>query len=114
MTAGIVVTGLIVWSAAPFFLFMHGKAITIPKGTEVPTFINGNFPLEIARFQQGFSSGTPGAQPTASQFRAPTNAAFQRQVGAVAEIEIPSTPSGGEIDLDGVHTVPKSTLTVSL
>ena len=50
MTAGIVVTGLILWLAAPSFLFMHGKAITIPKGNEVPTFINGNFPLEMARF----------------------------------------------------------------
>jgi hypothetical protein len=29
MTAGIVVTGLIFWPAAPFFLFMHGKDITI-------------------------------------------------------------------------------------
>src|ERR1700674_627522 len=114
MTAGIVVTGLILWPAAPFFLFMHGKAITIPKGTEVPTFINGNFPLEMARFQQGSPSGTPGLQPTASKFGAPTTAAYQSQVGAVAEIAITSTPSGGEIDLDGVHTVPKSTLTVSL
>jgi hypothetical protein len=34
MTAGIVATGLIFFPAAPFFLFMHGKDITIPKGTE--------------------------------------------------------------------------------
>jgi len=33
MTAGIVATGLLFWPAAPFFLFMHGKDITIPKGT---------------------------------------------------------------------------------
>jgi hypothetical protein len=32
MTAGIVATGLLFWPAAPFFLFMHGKDITIPKG----------------------------------------------------------------------------------
>src|SRR5205085_7690395 len=45
MTAGIVATGLLFWPAAPFFLFMHGKDITIPKGAEVPTFVNGNFNL---------------------------------------------------------------------
>jgi len=50
MTAGIVVTGLILWPAAPFFLFMHGKEITIPKGTEVPTFVSGNFPLNLSKF----------------------------------------------------------------
>jgi hypothetical protein len=101
MTAGIVVTGLILWPAAPFFLFMHGKAITIPKGTEVPTFINGNFPLEAARFQQGSPSASPQSQLTASQFGAPTTTAYQTQANAMAEIEITSTPNGGEIQLDG-------------
>lgn len=51
MTAGIVVTGLIFWPVAPFFPFMHGKDITIPKGTEVPTFVNGNFALDMAKFR---------------------------------------------------------------
>ena len=45
MTAGIVATGLIFFPAAPFFLFMHGKDISIPKGADVPTFVNGNFSL---------------------------------------------------------------------
>ena len=43
MTAGIVATSLIVWPAAPFFLFMHGKEVTIPKGTEITAYINGDF-----------------------------------------------------------------------
>jgi hypothetical protein len=33
MTAGIVATGLIFWPVAPVFLFMHGKDITISKGS---------------------------------------------------------------------------------
>lgn len=36
MTGGIVATSLVFFPAAPFFLFMHGKDITIPKGTESP------------------------------------------------------------------------------
>lgn len=43
MTAGIVATGLLFFPAAPFFLFMQGKDISIPKGTEVPTFVSGIF-----------------------------------------------------------------------
>jgi len=35
MTGAIVATSLVVWPAAPFFLFMHGKDSTIPKDTEI-------------------------------------------------------------------------------
>ena len=40
MTGAIVATSLI-FPAPPFFLFMHGKDITIPKGTELIANING-------------------------------------------------------------------------
>jgi hypothetical protein len=87
MTAGIVVTGLILWPAAPFFLFMHGKDITIPKGTEVPTFVSGNFPLDFAKFQ-----AAPATQ----------SASVQSAVNATdAQVEITSAPAGADIDLDG-------------
>lgn len=85
MTAGIVATGLLFFPAAPFFLFMHGKDISIPKGTEVPTFVNGNFQLDLSKFEE--------APPTA-----------QAQVALAtpsAEIAIASNPSGADIELDG-------------
>ena len=41
MTGAIVATSLVLWPAAPFFLFMHGKDSTIPKDTEITTYING-------------------------------------------------------------------------
>lgn len=50
MTAGIVATALVVWPAAPFFLLMHGKDITIPKGTKITAFINGDAVLDAAKF----------------------------------------------------------------
>jgi hypothetical protein len=46
MTAGIVATALIVWPAAPFFLFMHGKDATIPKDTEITAYTNGEIKLD--------------------------------------------------------------------
>jgi PEGA domain len=87
MTAGIVATGLIVWPAAPFFLFMHGKDIAIPKGTEVPTFISGDFPLDLAKFQ------SPAPATAQASLSSPPNTA--------AEITITSTPGGADIQLDG-------------
>lgn len=98
MTAGIVVTGLILWPAAPFFLFMHGKDITIPKGTEVPTFVNGNFGLDMAKFKPA----------------SPTQAPVVTEARNNAEVAIASTPAGADIEVDGafVGSTP-STITVT-
>src|SRR5208282_4674700 len=52
MTIGIVAGAVVFWPAAPLFLLMHGKDITIPKGTDVATFINGDMRLDPAKFQQ--------------------------------------------------------------
>src|SRR6266481_3228744 len=51
MTGGIVATSLVFFPAAPFFLFMHGKDISIPKGTEITAYINGDMKLDIANLQ---------------------------------------------------------------
>jgi hypothetical protein len=96
MTAGIVATGLLFFPAAPFFLFMHGKDITIPKGTEVPTFVSGNFQLDLAKFRQS----TPAtAQPEAASV--PSSPSTQTQADPNAQVEITSTPAGAEIEVDG-------------
>jgi hypothetical protein len=50
MTGAIVATSLIVWPAAPFFLFMHRKEFTIPKGTAITAFVQGEDVLDRSRF----------------------------------------------------------------
>jgi hypothetical protein len=50
MTGAIVATAIVFFPAAPLFLLMHGKDITIPKGTEITAYINGDVPLEAAKF----------------------------------------------------------------
>lgn len=45
VTTGVVVTSLVFWPAAPLFLLAHGKDITIPKGTEITAYTNGDFRL---------------------------------------------------------------------
>ncbi len=98
MTAGIVATGLIFWPVAPVFLFMHGKDITISKGTEVPTFINGNFALDMAKFRPA----------------APVQTSTETQASNNSDVAVGSTPAGADIELDGafVGNTP-STITVT-
>jgi PEGA domain len=90
MTAGIVATSLVVWPAAPFFLFMHGKDITIPKDTEITAYVNGDMPLDVARFQSGGAGLSPSAPPALGQDQK-----------LAAQLEISSTPAGADIEIDG-------------
>jgi hypothetical protein len=93
MTAGIVATALVCIVCAPLFLLMHGKDITIPKGTEVPTFVDGNLPLDLAKFQQADSS----QQVQTTQPGISSNAASQSDAG----VEVTSAPTGADVELDG-------------
>ena len=75
MTGAMVATALVVWPAAPFFLFMHGKDVTIPKGTEIAAYVNGEIRLERARFVGGapaqlISASSPQGMPATSRCRA--------------------------------------------
>jgi hypothetical protein len=84
MTAGIVATGLLFWPAAPFFLFMHGHDITVPKGAEVTAYVNGDMKLNPAKFKFQQASSAPVQETTTSS----------------SQVTITSTPAGAEIYLD--------------
>lgn len=84
MTAGIVATSLVFFPAAPFFLFMHGKDISIPKGTEITAYVNGDLKLDIAKFQPA----TPDQSLSASNHIS-------------AKLKIDSIPPGADIEVDG-------------
>ena len=94
MTVGIVATGLLFFPAAPFFLFMHGKDITVPKGSEVTGYINGDMRLEAAKF---------AAKPDASAVAQPANDTSQAATAAPAStgsIAVQSTPDGADVYAD--------------
>lgn len=50
MTGAMVATGILFFPAAPLFLFMKGKNIIIPKGTEISAYIAADTPLDAAKF----------------------------------------------------------------
>jgi hypothetical protein len=85
MTTGIVATAIVFFPAAPLFLFVHGKDITIPQGTEITAFVDGDMHLDMARF--GAAPPIPVAAPAAQ----PTQ----------ASLSIDSTPPGADISVDG-------------
>jgi hypothetical protein len=85
MTGAMVATAVVFFPAAPLFLFMHGKDITIPQGTEITAFVDGDMHLDMAKF---------GVVPPA-----PVGAAPAAQ--AEASLTIDSTPAGADIEVDG-------------
>jgi hypothetical protein len=100
MTGAIVATAIVFFPAAPFFLFMHGKDIAIPKGTEITAYINGDIPLDPKRFAaQTVVNPEAGVTPVQ-----PTTDAAPTQTGglgaALSTINIKSTPDGAEITVD--------------
>ena len=50
MTGAMVATSIVFFPAAPLFLFMHGKDIIIPKGTEITAYVAATTPLDPAKF----------------------------------------------------------------
>lgn len=95
MTAGIVATGLLFFPAAPFFLFMHGKDITVPKGAEVTAYINGDVRLETAKFMDKPATSEVAATAQASSPQADPPAI------ATGSVELRSTPDSAEVYVDG-------------
>ena len=86
MTGAMVATSIVFFPAAPLFLFMHGKDITIPKGTEITAFVQGDMRLEMARMV------TPGAPAVPSAASAATQ---------MASLTVESPVSGADIEVDG-------------
>ncbi len=84
MTGAMVATGIVFFPAAPLFLFMHGKDITIPSGTEITAYVNGDTVF------------TPLLPPTGV---APATALANT---ANTELVLTSSSDGADIEIDGV------------
>jgi hypothetical protein len=84
MTGAMVATAIVFFPAAPLFLFIKGKDITIPKGTEITAFVQGDMKLDMARFGVVPSIG-PASTPTSN----------------VASIMVESSVPGADIEVDG-------------
>jgi PEGA domain len=88
MTGAIVATSIIFFPAAPLFLFIHGKDISIPQGTEITAFVQVDMHLDMGRF--GFTSAKSSSPVPQS------DSAFSQ-----ASLVVDSTPPGADIEVDG-------------
>lgn len=84
MTGAMVATGIVFFPAAPLFLFMHGKDINIPKGTEVVAYTDGDTLLDRSKFMD--KPMVDVAAFTAVQ---------------MATVNVTSAPAGAEVEVDG-------------
>ena len=75
--------------APPFFLFKHGKDISIPKGTGITAYVNGDVRLDLAKFQ-------PAAPAQLAMASSSTSA-----TSLSAKIQLESDPAGADIEVDG-------------
>src|SRR5437867_7891255 len=91
MTGAIVATSIVFFPAAPLFLFVHGKDITIPKGTEVTAFVNGDYPIDLAKLTSSHEVNKPAPNQPAS--------------GSVIEatLAVNSSPDAADITVDGKY-----------
>jgi hypothetical protein len=85
MTGAMVATSIVFFPAAPLFLFIHGKDITLPQGTEITAFVEGDMHLDMTKFAT-VSPAPPSAPPAAV---------------AQASVIVESTPPGADIEVDG-------------
>jgi hypothetical protein len=99
MVGAMVATAIVFFPAAPLFLFMKGKDITIPKGTEITAYINGDIALDPGKFAPAnvttAATGASTTQPSAGG-SVPVTATEP----AVSSVEIKSTPDAAEITVD--------------
>jgi hypothetical protein len=81
MTGAIVATSIVFFPAAPLFLFVHGKDLVIPKGTEITAYVNGDMTLDMAKFLPAITA--PGA-------------------AALSQISVDANVQNCDIEVDGV------------
>ena len=86
MTAGMVGTAIVFFPAAPLLLFVHGKDITIPKGTNVTAFVAGDMKLDMAKMV------VPGSAPAIN--------AVGAAEAATASLSVDASVSGADIAVD--------------
>lgn len=92
MTGAMVATGILFFPAAPLFLFMKGKNINIPQGTEITAYIAADTPLDPAKFSSQQTAALPTSTLQASSGEA-----------TLSTVTVKSTPDGAEITVDGKY-----------
>jgi hypothetical protein len=90
MTGAMVATAIVFFPAAPLFLFIHGKDITIPEGTPVTAFVQGDMRLDMSKMIPPTPVG-----PVA------LTASYTPVAQTSASLIVDSSVAGADIEVDG-------------
>lgn len=99
VTTGVLTAGaaIVFWPAAPVFLLMKGKDVTVNKGITVDVFTDSDHTMKSPTHRQApnVTSVAPGAP-------APTMASFTNPGGVeLVPVSIESDVDGAEVEVDG-------------
>ena len=101
MTGTMAGTAIVFSPAAPLFLFMHGKDITVPKGYEFNAYSSGPVTLDAAKVF------APATAPPSCAWGSALLAVTSSPAGAKIEVHgsfVGSTPSSVPVTL-GSHNI---------
>jgi hypothetical protein len=90
-----VATAIVFFPAAPLFLFVKGKDITIPKGHEVTVSVNGDVRLE--KSLTASSDDPANAQPKV------VSSTVAHPVVDSILVKFTSDPAGADVTIDGEY-----------
>jgi hypothetical protein len=82
MVGAMAATAIFTLGGSALFLLMHGKDITIPKGTELTAYISGDMPLEMSRFNTPALGDAPA-------------------VAGISQVSIDASVPNCDIEVDG-------------
>jgi hypothetical protein len=109
MAGAMVGTAIVFWPAAPLFLLMHGKDITIPKGHEVTVYTSSDYKpgAAMAAASSVSASGAAGMAPaiTNTDILTLKEAGFSEQL-MIAKIK--STSGNYQLDTDNLMKLKKA------
>ncbi len=77
MTGAMVATGVLFFPAAPLFLFIHGKDLTLPKGLETTAFVAGDMKLNLQEIAGGSAKTASGDGVSAAVSHVSVDASVQ-------------------------------------
>lgn len=86
MAGAMVATGILFFPAAPVFLLIKGKDITVPKGTEITAYTHGDIILDPKSFATPSPTSVGESTPPASE---------------LVPVSITSIPEGADIEIAG-------------
>jgi len=118
MTGAMVATGIVFFPAAPLFLFMHGKDVTIPQGHEITVYTNTEYIVVPSKFAPPAPAAiaAPVAAPAPAPVAAPALAQAQPTVTAKVPAGEPLTNAdilkmkdaglGDQLIVDKINSAP--------